>query len=514
MERDRELETLRSKARVMPGKRISDHQVLKFKNKRRTHTQAAAAAKAGISERSARRIETLESLPSQRPPRRWRTRPDPLAEVWDGEILPLLQASPNLNAVTLLEELQRRHPGEYGAGMIRTLQRRLRQWRAVHGREREAFFAQEHPPGRQGLSDFTDASDLGVTIAGMPFAHRLYQFALAHSGWRSADVVDGGESFAALSAGMQNALWRLGGAPEEHRTDSLSAAFKNLSDLEKREWTKRYWALCLHYGMRPSRNNPGESHENGSIESRNGSLKTALRQALLLRGSSDFDSRAAYEVFVEAIVQRMNNRVEKRLVVERAVLRPLPARRTADFDELPARVSKYGIFTAKGEQYSTPSRLIGHRLSVRMYASRVECHLGGQLVFECRRAVRRAGQRSRRIDYRHLVENLKRKPGAFARWIFRDDVFPQAIYRQTWEILSAQLPERQACKIIVGLLALAADGHEAALALELEQLHARNGLPDLEALTQQLAPRPSSIPSVVVTLPNLTAYDALLKAAS
>jgi len=499
----------------MPGKRITDHQVLTYKTKRRAHSQVAAAAKAGVSERSARRIESQESLPSQRAPRRWRTRLDPLADVWEAELLPLLQTSPHLSAVTLLEELQRRHPGDYGPSALRTLQRRLRQWRATHGHERDVFFAQEHPPGRQGLSDFTDAGDLGVTITGIPFSHRLYQFALAHSGWRSADVIEGGESFQALSAGLQRALWRLGGAPEEHRTDSLSAAFKNLSDLERREWTSRYAALCAHYGMRPSRNNPGESHENGSIESRHGSLKTALRQALLLRGSSGFDDRAAYEAFIEIVVQRLNARIEKRLAVERVALRPLPARRTAEFDELPARVSKYGIFTIKGEQYSAPSRLIGHRLSVRLYADHVECFLSGQCVFECLRAVRRTGQRhARQIDYRHLVENLKRKPRAFARWVFRDDVFPRTIYRQTWENLNAQLPERQACKTIIGLLALAADGHEAALALELEQLHARNELPDLDALTQQLAPRPSTIPCVVVTLPALTAYDALLEVAS
>jgi transposase InsO family protein len=211
----------------------------------------------------------------------------------------------------------------------------MRQWRAAHGREREVFFAQEHPPGRQGLSDFTDAGELSVTIAGVSFVHRLYQFALAHSGWRSSCGVEGGESFAALSAGLQRALWRMGGAPEEHRTDSLSAAFKNLCDLERRDWTNRYASLCTHYGMRPSRNNPGESQENGSIEARNGSLKAALRQALLLRGCNDFDDRAAYEAFVETIVQRLNARVDQRLAVERAMLRPLPARRTAEFDEFP-----------------------------------------------------------------------------------------------------------------------------------------------------------------------------------
>jgi hypothetical protein len=499
----------------MPGKRISDFQVLKYKAQRRMQRQAASAAKAGISERSARRIESLDALPSQRPLRSWRTREDPLAEVWESELLPLLEASPNLSGITLFEELQRRHPGVYGDGMLRTLQRRIRHWRATHGGEREVFFAQEHPPGRQGLSDFTNADDLGITIAGEPFPHLLYQFALASSGWRKAEVVVGGESFTALSAGLQGALWELGGSPEEHRTDSLSAAFKNLCDLEKRDWTARYAALCAHYGMRPSRNNPGESHENGSIESRHGSLKTALRQALLLRGSSDFATREEYATFVRGVVGRMNGRVQKPLAVERALLRSLPPRRTAEFDELPARVTKFGIFTVKCEQYSVPSRLVGHRLVVRMYSDRVACYLGGQQTFECPRAVRLDGQRyARRIDYRHLVENLKRKPAAFARWVFRDDAFPRAIYRQTWETLSAALPERQACKIMVGLLALAADGHEAALALELEHLQAGRELPDLDRLTQQLAPRHTEIPNVAVALPPLTTYDALLETAS
>ena len=249
----------------MPGKRITDHQVHKYKEHRNKLGQVAAAAKAGISERSARRIEHSEALPSQRQPRSWRTREDPLAAAWDSQIVPLLQADSGLNAVTLLEELQRRHPGQYGANVLRTLQRRVRHWRALHGAEREIYFAQEHPPGRLGLSDFTVADDLGVEIGGTAFAHRLYQFALAHSGWRHAQVIVGGESFIALSSGLQAALWHLGGVPEEHRTDSLSAAF-NLA--EQQELTQRYEDLCRHYRMRASRCNPGQSHENGAIESR------------------------------------------------------------------------------------------------------------------------------------------------------------------------------------------------------------------------------------------------------
>lgn len=494
----------------MPGKKVTDHQVLKYKEHRKKLTQAAAAAKVGISERSGRRIECSETLPSQSPPRNWRTRSDPLAEVWEAEVVPLLQADAQLNAVTLLEELQRRHPGEYGPRVLRTLQRRMRQWRAVHGAERDVFFAQEHPPGRLGLSDFTVANDLGVEIGGIAFEHRLYQFALAHSGWRHAVVVTGGESFLALSTGLQAALWRLGGVPEEHRTDSLSAAFNNLA--EQQDLTRRYDDLCRHYGMRASRCNPGQSHENGAIESRHDSLKTAIDQSLRLRGSRCFDDRPGYEAFVDQVVQRFNARAVKRVAVERAVLKPLPSRRTAEYEELPARVSKYAIFTVKGVQYSAPSQLIGHRLMVRQFAQHIECWLGGQCVLQRPRATHRDGQRHPRdIDYRHLVAALKRKPGAFARWVLRDAVFPRPVYRQTWERLVAALPEREAYKIIVGLLGLAADGHEAQLAGELEQLIELDQLPDLNALTALLAPPRRELPAVAVELPTLADYDRLIE---
>ena len=483
----------------------------KYKQHRLKLTQVAAAAKVGLSERSAQRIELSAGLPSQRESRAWRTRSDPLEPVWDREVVPLLESDGALNAVTLLEELQRRYPGDYDTSVLRTLQRRVRQWRAVYGPEREVYFAQEHPPGRLGLSDFTVCDELGVIIAGTAFPHRIYQFALAHSGWRFCLVLEGGESFIALSSGLQSALWRLGGVPEEHRTDSLSAAFNNLA--EEQELTRRYAALCQHYGMRASRCNPGQSQENGSIESRHDSLKTALDQALRLRGSRLFDQRVHYEALVEQIVGRMNARVAVRLVVERAVLRALPARRTAEYEEVPARVSKYAIFTVRGVQYSAPSQLIGQRLTVRLYSDHIECWLGGTRVLERPRLSHRDGQRHPRdIDYRHLIGALRRKPGAFARWVLRDAMFPRAVYRQTWERLSARLSEREACKTIVGLLVLAAEGHEAQLANELEQLIELDQLPDLLALSALLAPRPGVLPIVTVELPALADFDALLGA--
>lgn len=325
-----------------------------------------AGAKAGFSTATAYRIEADPQLPSQTRKPRGRRRPDPLAAVWDGEILPMLRAAPTLRPVGVLEEILRRHP-ELGPAIRRTLERRIRSWRAVHGPEREVIFRQEHPPGLQGLSDFTDVVELGVHIAGTPFEHRLYHFRLAFSGWEHAHVVLGGESFVALAEGLQNALWALGGVPAEHRSDSLSAAFRNLDRDARDDLTRRYDALCAHYGMTPTRNNTGVAHENGAIESPHGHLKKALEDALLLRGSRDFTDLPGYRRFVDELVGRRNARQGKRIDLERAALKALPERRTGDFEDTLVTVTSSGGFTLRKVFYTVPSRLIGHRLRVRLY---------------------------------------------------------------------------------------------------------------------------------------------------
>jgi len=501
------------KATTVPGKRITDLQVNKYKALRGEHSQEAAAAKTGISVASARRVEAMTVLPSQRPPRHWRTRADPLAAVWDTEVVPMLEGAPSLMAVTLLEELQRRHPARFGDSVLRTLQRRVGQWRAEHGDEREIYFAQEHPPGRLGLSDFTVADELGVSLGGLALRHRLYQFALAHSGWRHVRVVLGGESFQSLAAGLQEALWMAGGVPEEHRTDSLSAAFNNLA--EREELTKRYHALCEHYGLRPSRNNTGVSHENGAIEARQGSLKRGLDQALLLRGSRDFADLVAYEQFVAETVRRLNARCARAWEAERACLKPLPARRTADFEEVDARVSKFGVFTAKSVLYSVPSRLAGHLLKVRLHSTHLDAWLGGVKVFQCERLFASAADRHpRQIDWRHMLPSLKRKPGAFARWVLRDAMFPRSEYAQAWEYINTKLPERAACRLMVELLDLANRANVVAeLASVLAALQVRDELPDIDVLRERFAPRSSTMPDVQVQLPPPSVYDELLDAA-
>ena len=497
----------------MPGNRITDLQVIKYKELRGKLSQEAAAIKSGISVSSARRVERRTTLPSQRAPRYWRTRVDPLSEVWDSEVVPLLEHTPGLMAVTVLEELQRRYPERFCDSVLRTLQRRMRAWRAQHGGEREIFFAQEHPPGRLALSDFTVANELDVCIASASFRHRLYQFSFAHSGWRHACVLQGGESFQALSAGLQDALWMAGGVPEEHRTDSLSAAFNNLAEQE--ELTRRYRELCEHYGMRASRNNSGQSHENGPIESRQGSLKRALEQALLLRGSRDFDDLTSYQAFVAEVVRRLNARCARGWEIERSRLKPLPVRRTVDFEELDARVSKFGVFSAKSVLYSVPSRLVGHRLKVRLYSAHVEAWLGGVKVFECERLyANRANRHPKRVDWRHMLPSLKRKPRAFARWLLRDAMFPRSEYALTWQHIRERLPERAACRLIVDLLDLADRANVVAeLAVVLTDLCANDELPDIEALRERFAPRPSHLPTVEVLLPAAAIYDALLEVA-
>ena len=301
--------------------------------------------------------------------------------------------------------------------------------------------------------------------------------------------------------------------PEEHRTDSLSAAFNNLA--EREELTRRYQALCQHYDVRPTRNNTGVSHENGAIEARQGSLKKGLDQGLLLRGSREFADLPAYEQFVAETVRRLNARCARAWEAERACLRPLPVRRTADFEEIDARVSKFGVFSAKSVLYSVPSRLAGHRLKVRLYSTHLDAWLGGVKVFECERLYASAADRyPRQIDWRHMLPSLKRKPGAFARWVLRDAMFPRREYARAWEHISATLPERAACRLMVELLDLAdRAGVVAEVADVLAALQASGELPDIDALRERFAPRPPTMPDVQVVLPSTAVYDELLEAA-
>ena len=482
---------------------------------RQTHSVPVAAAKAGISQATGYRLQADPTLPSQKKTPRGRRRPDPLADIFDAEVVPLLRSSPGVRPVAVYEELLRRHP-ELGTGIRRTLERRIRAWNARHGPEQEVIFRQTHAPGKMGLSDFTAMGKSGVTIAGEALDHRLYHFRLAYSGFQHAHVVLGGESYVALAEGLQNALWTLGGAPDDHRTDSLSAAFKNLDKSAQADLTDRFDALCRHYGMTPTRNNKGVAHENGSIESPNGHLKRAIEDALIMRGSRDFEDLAAYRRFVDEIVGRINARNAKRIDTERVSLRPLPKRRTMDYEEVTLRVTSSGGFTLRKVFYTVPSRLIGHHLRIRLYDDRLELFLGGSALMTLPRGrAFRDGSHGHVVNYHHVIHSLRKKPMALMGLVYRDRIFPRRAFRDMFTVLLEQTSEREACRMTVDLLALAHDrGCEAELAEHLEEDLRRKRPPDIATLRALFGPSEEALPQVEVQLADLSSYNNLVSNAA
>lgn len=478
---------------------------------RQNNTTEVAAAKASISRATAYRIEKDPRLPSQKTRSRGRRRPDPLEHIFDAEVVPLLKASPGIRAVAVYREMLRRHP-ELSEGIRRTLERRIRSWHAIHGEEQEVIFRQVHEPGQLGLSDFTDMGSLGVSIAGQPLDHLLYHFRLAWSGFEHSHVILGGESFVALAEGLQNALWSLGGAPIYHRSDSLSAAFRNLSADAKEDLTRRYEELCAHYRMTPTRNNKGIAHENGTIESSHGHLKSAIRDALLMRGSKDFDDLGAYRAFVDEIVSRHNANQGKRIDAERSHLQELPDRRTTDFEEVVVNVSRTGGFTLRKVFYTVPSRLIGHRLRVRLFDDRLDIFIGGTQLMTLPRGRGHAnGRHDQVVNYRHVIHSLRRKPMALLNLVYRDKLFPRQEYRRAFDALMDQFPDKQACKITVELLALAHDrGCERELAEQLAETLDAGEMPDIAVLRSLFGPDPARLPTVSVQLASLNGYEALI----
>jgi hypothetical protein len=353
--------------------------------------------------------------------------------------------------------------------------------------------------------------DLGVRIAGAALDHRLYHFRLAFSGFEHAEVVLGGESFVALAEGLQNALWALGGVPKEHRSDSLSAAFRNLAAPAQEDLTQRYAALMRHYEMEPSRNNAGLAHENGSIESAHGHLKKEIEDALLLRGSRDFDDLDSYRRFVDEVVGQRNARNRKRIELERPTLARLPKRRTADFEEKIVTVTSSGGFTLRRVFYTLPSRLIGHRLRARIYDDRLECFLGSTHVASLRRGQPVSDSKGGHVvDYRHVIHALRRKPMALCNLVYRDQLFPRPAYRRAFEMLREREGDKRACKVTVELLALAHErACEAELAAAIEADLDAGRLPDIQALRTRFTPDGTAVPHVVVELTPLGVYDEL-----
>ena len=497
----------------MSGKAINSEQVKVYmKARQEGKSQETASAMAGISERSGRRIDTEDLQPGNRKNRHWRTRTDPFADVWENELVPLLNRSPDLTPVTLFEHLQKTHPGKFPDSKLRTLQRRVSKWKALYGQDKEVMFRQEKIAGRMGLSDFTKIKRVSITIAGKPFTHLLYHFRLAFSGWCSVKVIHGGESYTALAEGLQDALWRLGGVPHEHRSDSLSAAYRNLNKVASEDVTLRYRQLCEHYGMEATRNNRGKGHENGAVESPHGHLKKRIRQALLLRNSNDFESVTDYEHFLSDIVCDINSRKQDKVEEERRHLLPLPLQRTADYTEKVVRVSTSSTIQIKRVLYTVPSRLIGESLRVHIYDNRLDVYLGTTLTETLSRVFAADhNHRARQVDYRHLIGSLERKPQAFRYSRLRDDLFPTEVYKAVWERLDKDLAPYKACKTMVGILALAHRADcEQQLGDYLQTVLDRPSMPGLQELRRKFEKRGQAVPEVQVRQPPVASYNELL----
>ena len=488
---------------------VTDSQVRRlWKLSKTEQSQEIAAAKAGMDRKTARKYVRSGELPSQmKVAHTWRTREDVFAGAWE-EIREELELNSGLESKTLFEALQRKYPGRFQDGQLRTLQRRVKRWRVTEGPGKEVFFAQEHPPGKLSASDFTPLTSLGVTIGGQSFPHLAYHFVLTYSNWEAFTICYS-ESFESLSEGLQNALWELGGVPAEHRTDRLSSAVNNMSQQE--EFTDRYAGLLAPYGLRGQKTQAGRAHENGDVEQRHHRFKRAVDQALMLRGSRDFARLEEYREFLESVVKQLNAGRRARLAEELKVLRELPARRLEEYKRVSARVASGSLIYADRNVYSVNSRLIGEEVEVRLYAERVEVWYGQKKVEQMPRL---RGRGKHRVQYRHVIDWLVRKPGAFENYRYREELFPTSRFRMAYDALKEAAPGRASREYLKVLELAAKEGEtrvDEALRVLLEKAEESGSRVSAEVVAAMLAGDPvlSAAAEVGVQAVSLVSFDEL-----
>lgn len=467
-----------------------------------------AGLKAGMSRKTASKYLRDGQLPSDiRKPRHWRTREDLFEDRWP-EIADRLADAPELEAKALFEDLVEGDPESFHAGQLRTFQRRVRQWRAQEGPEKMVFFAQEHRPGEAAQTDFTWCTELEVTIGGEPFAHMLCHVVLPYSNWEWATVCHS-ESMAALRRGVQTALFRLGRIPEFHQTDNSTAATHALGgDSSDRGFNEEYLALMRHLGMKPRTIQVGEKHQNGDVESLNGAVKRRLRQHLLLRGSADFQSVEEYERWLWGVLEKANAMRSKRIAEELEAMQVLLVDRLLEYSEIDVRVTSWSTIRVKRNTYSVPSRLMRERVRVRLYEDRIEVLHGGVLQLECERL---RGEGGSRINYRHIIWSLVRKPGAFARYRYREDLFPSLTFRKSYDALCAALSQWRADIEYLRILNLAAETMESSVEATLAMILEADSVPLAESVKELVAPDQAQVPDIAVPDVDLESYDSLLE---
>ena len=480
--------------------------LLMLRERAKGRTQEQAAARSGMSVRTVRSYERGARLPSQlKQPRTYRSRADPFGEDWPW-VTAQLKDDPALQSQTLFELLCDLHPGRYQEGQLRTLQRHIAAWRAQYGPEREVMFPQIHEPGEAAQSDFTYMTSLGVTLGGVPFPHLVYHLVLVYSNIEAVRICFS-ESFESLVEGFESCIWQIGGVPRQHRTDHLGAAIHPLDADGRAQAKRRYDLLMAHYGLEPTTNNLGVAHENGDVEQEHRQFKRAVDQALRARGSREFADRPSYARFLQNLIKQRNLRRQERWLEEREALRPLPAAPLELCREVRVPVSRFSTIQVLRNTYSVPSRLIGTTLVVRVHSETLEVYRATTRLLTMPRLL---GTGQHRIDYRHVIWSLVRKPGAFAHYRYRDDLFPSLTFRRAYDALRSHVPER-ADSHYVRLLHLAASTAESEVEAALGLLLDQGVTPTFDAVRDLVrTPSVQRVPELSSPVLDLSTYDRLL----
>ena len=491
----------------------TDAQVrLIMRERRQGRTQEQAAAKANVqSRKTVRKYERLGQLPSEaKPSRKYHTHADAFEADWP-EVEARLEAAPELEAKVLFAWLCERAPGKYQEGQLRTLQRRISVWRAT-ARPNLLTLEQIHRPGEVLQTDGTWMNTLGITLQGQAFPHLFMHSVLPFSNWEWGRVVQS-ESLLSIRLGLQSTLVRLGYVPQIHQTDNTTAATHTLGpearekELAERGYNPEYLALLVHYGMEPRTIHVNSPNEQGDIEAANGTFKRGVEQHLLMRGNRDFAALPAYETFLWDLLDKRNAGRHVRLTEELAVMKPLAVAMLPDSLELRPRVSSGGTIRVLKNVYSVPSGLKGKVVTARISEWQIEIWYANQRLDTLPRVI---GLNQHRVNYRHVIETLVRKPGGFRDYRYRDDLFPSQVFRLGWEALNRHLTPRTADLAYLRILKLAAYGSENEVAAVLEALLATPTLWDERTVEAQLSPPTLQLPVLQVPMVNLSDYDQLL----
>jgi len=495
----------------------TDAQVRVIMNERiQGKTQQQAAVSANLkSRKTVAKYEKLNKLPSQlKQPRQYRTRPDPFADVW-SEVVPKLEQSPHLEAKALFEWLCEQHPDCFCPNQLRTFQRRVSDWKALH-QEKLACLPQAHPPGEVLQTDGTWLSELGITLQGHPFEHLLIHSVLPYSNWEWGRVAQS-ESLSALHLGLSSCLLKLGHVPVYHQTDNSSAATfwtgkreakqGESKENSQRAYSQKYLDVLNHYGLQARRTHVSSPQENGDVESSNGSLKRAIEQQLSLRSSRDFDSLSAYEAFLFDLFERRNQPRQQQLAEELVHMKPWKGKPLPTSRQVRPKVSRGSLIRVEKNTYSVRTSLIGLRVVVHIHEWHLEVYYHQKRVETIPRLL---GKGQHYVNYRHVIDSLLSKPGGFRHYRYRDDLFPCLVFRKAWERLDAWHAPRKADLSYLRILKLAARHLESEVATALQCLLGQDKRWDETDVERLIQPQAISVPKLQAAQVQLNLYDRLI----